>query len=143
MSILPLKTTAAQRESADVTIADILVDFSTILTALHVSHENNMCIVTTIESYERCMESLRNENIQLTAELTLAKQATADALHELRSAMIALKKVASRTYDSSTKLFEPNAAQAWLDLHAQQQKAPIMPDPEAEAEQALEAQLRD
>lgn len=41
---------------------------------------------------------------------------------ELTSAREALKKSASRTYDSTTKIFEPNAAAQWLDEHPEEAK---------------------
>ena len=58
--------------------------------------EKNRLQQTTIEAHERCEESLRAA---------------------LQSSRIALRKSATRTYDSTTKLFEPNAAAQWLDDH--------------------------
>lgn len=62
------------------------------------------------------------------AELEIDNENLHIALRELRiqlnhayttldSAWEALKKSASRTYDSTTKIFEPNAAAQWLDEH--------------------------
>lgn len=96
----------------------------------------------TLDSERRCANSLR-------AELTIAKQDTANALHELRSAVEVLSHYTNRDnwrpalFASSLTHWigagdGPYIAQEWLTLHAQQTKAPLV-DPEAEAEQEKEA----
>lgn len=100
-------------------------------------------------SERRCSTSLRTERDALTAELTIAKQATADALHELRSAVAVIEQIKRECETNYAKPLDVchaiySLVLKWLTTHALQMKAPIAaPDPEQEAEQVKEQMLED
>jgi len=130
---------------------------------LRITEKGVNALASIDKEHVRRIDALTAERDTLVAELTLAKQETGNALHELRSAVAVIEEYANPdnwrgTYPCDYDHHEwrrqeekggATRARDWLALHAQQTKAPLDPpvgriydgaslDPEADAERALE-----